>query len=71
MSGGIREWCQDWYDNKYGSGQIKNPEGPQIGNFKIARGGSFWFDITGCTVSCRRETKPGYTYFRVGLRLAL
>lgn len=71
MSGGVWEWCQDWYNDKYSSNPEENPIGPRVGDFKVVRGGSSWFDKTGCTVSYRRDCKPDDTYFSVGLRLAL
>lgn len=70
MSGGVWELCNDWY-GKYNDFYEENPKGPNGGDFKVVRGGSCWFDKTGCTVSFRKDSKPNISYFSVGFRLAL
>lgn len=42
LIGNVAEWTADWFqDDYYGSGPVANPEGPQDGNLKVVRGGSF------------------------------
>ncbi len=42
MAGNLAEWVYDWYqDNYYEVGPDENPTGPETGEFKIFRGGSY------------------------------
>lgn len=38
MSGGVREWCSDWYGS-YSSDAQTNPTGPSSGSDRVLRGG--------------------------------
>lgn len=42
MSGNVREWVQDWYDQDYYHvAPDRNPKGPKTGLLKVIRGGSW------------------------------
>jgi len=42
MSGNVWEWVSDWYASDYFQNSLyKNPKGPEAGEFKVQRGGSW------------------------------
>ena len=42
MTGNAWEWCADWFDADYGrTGTRDNPRGPEAGEVKVLKGGSF------------------------------
>ena len=69
MAGNVYEWVQDWYAaNYYELSPIRNPQGPDHGQFKVLRGGS-WSDLPKYLLTYGRfklppETRNSYTGFR-------
>lgn len=71
MSGNVWEWVQDWYDREYYQrGSDRNLQGPDTGDFKVLRGGS-WSNVPRSVgVSSRVGDDPGYRDGVIGFRCA-
>ena len=41
MHGNVREWCED-FSGAYPAGAVTDPKGPEAGDYRILRGGSFY-----------------------------
>jgi formylglycine-generating enzyme required for sulfatase activity len=68
--GNVSELCQDWYgENYYSASPTEDPTGPDTGEYRVGRGGS-WHDYPGITRSANRdegtpESRLAYIGFRV------
>jgi sulfatase modifying factor 1 len=72
MSGNVWEWVQDWYGERYYRKSPKRyPRGPQKGEYRVVRGGSWANDAWYLRVSSRFRLVPGNRYDGIGFRCAV
>ena len=71
MHGNVREWVNDWYAEEYPEGRAEDPRGPDEGNYRCARGGS-WTDPPSVLRSADRQNgSPDARYHALGFRVCL
>jgi len=70
MTGNVREWCHDWYDEDYYSNsETKNPKGPSEGRTRVNKGGK-WNDYpVSLRISYRGYATSSLGTFGIGFRI--
>jgi len=70
MYGNVSEWCEDWFGD-YTSGQATDPPGPNIGQFRVTRGGDSVFFPPNDFSAKRGRADPDAKFQTTGFRLCV
>ena len=72
MSEGVHEWCSDYYaQDYYRYSPERNPQGPDSGQRRVSRGGSWRHQVKFSRCAARSSLPPGFQYADYGFRVAL
>jgi len=71
MCDNVHEWCSDWYSaNYYEVSPERNPRGPDSGERRASRGGSWRHHIKMSRCAARSSIPPAFQYADYGFRVA-
>jgi len=71
MCENVHEWCSDWYQaDYYAVSPERNPRGPEQGERRVSRGGSWRHHIKATRCASRSSIPPQFQYADYGLRVA-
>jgi eukaryotic-like serine/threonine-protein kinase len=68
MAGNVQEWVADWFGaDYYNNSPASNPLGPNLGQYRVLRGGSSFGDVRS---TYRNFSAPSYVQSDIGFRCA-
>jgi sulfatase modifying factor 1 len=71
MCTNVHEWCSDWFQaDYYALSPERNPRGPQMGERRSSRGGSWRHHIKVTRCAARSSIPPRFKYADYGFRVA-
>jgi formylglycine-generating enzyme required for sulfatase activity len=66
----VHEWCSDWYGKDYYAiSPDRNPQGPETGDRRASRGGSWRHHIKVTRCAARSSIPPAFHYADYGFRV--
>jgi sulfatase modifying factor 1 len=68
MHGNGFQWCQDWYGD-YPQNDTVDPRGPENGQDRVLRGGSWYLGPVHCRSAFRARARSGERYYLFGFRV--
>jgi sulfatase modifying factor 1 len=71
MCENVHEWCSDWYQpDYYRASPERNPPGPETGERRSSRGGSWRHHVKVTRCAARSSIPPAFRYADYGFRVA-
>jgi len=71
-SGNVMEWVSDWYrEDAYSDPLERNPKGPDLGVYKVLRGGGYTSTGTDVRITSRSRMVPDFRDETIGFRCAV
>ena len=70
IHGNVWEWVYDWF-SVYSNDNASNPQGPEMGKYRVMRGGSWSDPAEYLRSAMRRDALPTSTFNNVGFRCAV
>jgi formylglycine-generating enzyme len=71
MCENVHEWCSDWYQpDYYRASPERNPPGPETGERRSSRGGSWRHHVKVTRCAARSSIPPAFQYADYGFRVA-
>jgi len=70
LAGNVQEWVADWFATEYPAADAVNPKGPDIGERRVVRGGSYMHGPAWLRSAARDKASPGERTSWIGFRCA-
>jgi formylglycine-generating enzyme required for sulfatase activity len=69
MHGNVAEWCNDYFEDNYSLNLQSDPIGPENGEYRVFRNGSWFDDASDCRSASRGKCYQHFRLCSIGFRL--